>query len=254
MIVATLGLTLGTTGQSVNVIGITIFWRVILGIGIGGDYPNSSVLVSEFSSVRWRGGMMAAMFSSQGLGSFFAAFVAFICVTAYRPVLDIPTAECLAECQLALDKSWRITYGMGILPAVVALFFRLTIPETIRYTLDISRSETNAAGDASSFADGVHVDDPTTFIEQITLSGGYEAPPKASFRDFRRFFGLWKNGKVLLGTATSWFLLDIAFYGIGLNTSPILTIIGFNPDGNATLFEEYPSPFNNEANCVVSEI
>jgi len=51
--------------------------------------------------------------------------------------------------------------------------------------------------------------------------------PKASWKDFRNHFGQWKNGKVLLGTAWSWFALDIAFYGLGLNSSIILTAIGF---------------------------
>src|SRR5436190_6051174 len=127
MIIATLGLTLGTTGQSVSVVWITIFWRFVLGIGIGGDYPNSSVLVSEFSNVRWRGGMMAAMFSAQGLGAFFAALASFLCVNGFQKSLIAPV--CDDACRLALDKSWRIVYGLGMLPAVVALYFRLTIPE-----------------------------------------------------------------------------------------------------------------------------
>jgi MFS transporter, PHS family, inorganic phosphate transporter len=66
MIVATFGLTLSATGQSLDIVGLTIFWRVILGIGIGGGYPNSSVLVSEFSTVRWRGAMIGAVFAAQG--------------------------------------------------------------------------------------------------------------------------------------------------------------------------------------------
>lgn len=51
--------------------------------------------------------------------------------------------------------------------------------------------------------------------------------PKASWADFARFFGQWKNGKVLFGAAWSWFALDIAFYGLGLNSSIILSTIGF---------------------------
>lgn len=213
MIVATLGLTLGTTGQSMNVVGVTMFWRVVLGVGIGGDYPNSSVLVSEFSTIRWRGAMMATMFAAQGFGAFFAALVAFVCVSGFHKSLH--SDRCSAECQLALDKSWRIVYGMGIVPAVIALFFRLTIPETIRYTLDIKRNEPGAVRDAVGFMDGVHVDNATTMLGgHLDIPGGYQAPPKASIRDFRRFFGLWKNGKVLLGTAGSWFLLDIAFVSV----------------------------------------
>lgn len=210
MIVATFGLTLSTSGEAINVVGVVIFWRVVLGIGIGGDYPNSSVLVSEFSTVKWRGGMMAAMFAAQGFGSFFAAFVAFIAVKGFESSLQV--ADCDDDCRLALDRAWRIVYGMGILPAVIALFFRLTIPETIRYTLDITRDEKNAARDAVGFMDGVDVEDGRSLLgAHLNLPGGYQAPPKASIRDFRRFFGLWKNGKVLLGTAGSWFLLDVAF-------------------------------------------
>lgn len=210
MVIATLNVAIGTNGHSISLIAVTIFWRVILGIGIGGDYPNSSVLVSEFATVRWRGAMIGAVFAFQGLGAFAAALVSFLCVTASRKSLD--SSHCDTECQLALDKSWRIVYGMGILPAAIALYFRLTIPETIRYTLDISRNESSAACDAVSFMDGLRVDNSEMLLNpSYRLLGGFEAPPKASIRDFRRFFGLWKNAKVLIGTAGSWFLLDVAF-------------------------------------------
>ena len=217
MIVATLGLTLAATGGTVNVIALSIFWRLVLGVGIGADYPNSSVLVSEFATVKRRGAMIASVFAAQGLGAFAAALVSFLCSTGFRSSLETPV--CDAKCRLSLDKAWRIVYGMGILPAVIALYFRLTIPETIRYTLDISRRETDAADDVIVFMTGVSVNDTkASAAEPLRLSGGFPAPPKASFRDFCRFFGKWKNGKVLLGTAGSWFLLDVAFV-ISLSSS-----------------------------------
>ena len=210
MIVATLGLTLGTSGESINVVGVTIFWRVILGIGIGGDYPNSSVLVSEFANVKWRGGMMAAMFSAQGLGAFCSAFASFLCITGFRNSLQ--SGSCDDNCRLALDKSWRIVYGLGIVPAAIALYFRLKFPESIRWTLDVQRNGSLAAIDATEWTDGTRVEDAQALLgNHLNLQGGYAAAPKPSFRDFRRYFGLWRNGKVLLGTAGSWFFLDIAF-------------------------------------------
>jgi PHS family inorganic phosphate transporter-like MFS transporter len=69
--------------------------------------------------------------------------------------------------------------------------------------------------------------------------------PKASWADFISWIKRWKNGKILLGTAGSWFLLDVAFYGkpymehevssaslltglgLGLNNSIILSQIGY---------------------------
>jgi PHS family inorganic phosphate transporter-like MFS transporter len=37
--------------------------------------------------------------------------------------------------------------------------------------------------------------------------------PKASFKDFIHHYGQWKNGRILLGAAGSWFVLDVAYYG-----------------------------------------
>lgn len=41
-----------------------------MGIGIGGDYPLSAVMTSEFSATKFRGRMMAAVVSAQGFGNF----------------------------------------------------------------------------------------------------------------------------------------------------------------------------------------
>ena len=57
--------------------------------------------------------------------------------------------------------------------------------------------------------------------------------PKATRRDFISHFSRWENGKILLGTSWSWFALDIAFYGLGLNSSIILQSIGFGAPSKA---------------------
>jgi PHS family inorganic phosphate transporter-like MFS transporter len=41
-----------------------------MGIGIGGDYPLSAVISSEFAATKIRGRMMTAVFSAQGFGNF----------------------------------------------------------------------------------------------------------------------------------------------------------------------------------------
>ncbi|KXN84898.1 Inorganic phosphate transporter PHO84 [Leucoagaricus sp. SymC.cos] len=51
--------------------------------------------------------------------------------------------------------------------------------------------------------------------------------PKATWQDFISHFHKWKNFKILLSTAFSWFLLDVTFYGLNLNTSTILKAISF---------------------------
>ena len=46
-------------------IGLFCFWRFTLGFGIGGDYPLSAVITSEYSSKHFRGTLIAAVFSMQ---------------------------------------------------------------------------------------------------------------------------------------------------------------------------------------------
>lgn len=43
-----------------------------MGVGIGGDYPLSAVISSEFASTRIRGRMMTVVFAAQGWGNFCA--------------------------------------------------------------------------------------------------------------------------------------------------------------------------------------
>ena len=43
----TLAQSLAAPSQAVTITGLLIFWRVVMGIGIGGDYPLSAVITSE---------------------------------------------------------------------------------------------------------------------------------------------------------------------------------------------------------------
>jgi PHS family inorganic phosphate transporter-like MFS transporter len=117
---------------------------------------------------------------------------------------------------------------MGIVPAALALYYRLTIPETPRYTFDVARDVEKANEDVKAYISGKREGQP----DEITQAAARRASvtlevPKASWKDFFSFYGNWKNGKILFGTAMSWLLLDVAFYGLGLNSSTILTAIGY---------------------------
>jgi PHS family inorganic phosphate transporter-like MFS transporter len=47
IIFATLAQSLSSPSAAVSIVGLIIFWRVIMGIGIGGDYPLSAIITSE---------------------------------------------------------------------------------------------------------------------------------------------------------------------------------------------------------------
>ncbi|KAF8962717.1 phosphate transporter [Flammula alnicola] len=218
MIVATFGQALSGNAPAVHIIGVLVVWRFIMGVGIGGDYPLSAVISSEFASTKIRGRMMTAVFAAQGWGNFTAALVAFIITHAYKSAI---LHEASTTHLNAVDFMWRLLIGLGAVPGVVALYFRLTIPETPRFTMDIERNIDQATTDIQHVVAGTrsHVDEDA-FIQRIDT-------PKASWADFSAHFGQLKNFKILFGTAYSWFALDIAFYGLGLNSSIILQAIGF---------------------------
>ncbi|BFZ60915.1 hypothetical protein YB2330_001967 [Saitoella coloradoensis] len=242
ILVATLGQALSATSPAISIVGLMIFWRTIMGVGIGGDYPLSSVITSEFATTKWRGFMMNAVFAMQGFGQLAAALVALVCVQAWKGSLETAQAanQCDANCKLAIDKIWRIIIGFGAIPGAIALYYRLTIPESPRYTLEIEQNTASGVNDAKAFLqnkaklpgtnDLVEQNENAVAREQLAATG--DLPPKASFRDFWAIFGTWRYGKYLLGTAGCWFTLDVAYYGLGLNNSIILQAIGYASQSN----------------------
>lgn len=102
-----------------------------------------------------------------------------------------------------VDYCWRILIGLGCVPGVIALYFRLTIPETPRFTMDIERNIKQATQDIDNvIATGQFYVDPDAAVQRVQA-------PKASRADFMHHFGQWENFKILFGAAYSWFALDV---------------------------------------------
>lgn len=180
--------------------------------------------------------MMGSVFAMQGIGQLVGAIIALIVTAGFKESLQTAStvAKCTGVCNLAVDKMWRVVIGFGAVPAVIALYYRLTIPETPRYTFDVNRDVLKASQDISAYLEGSREGHPDQVQRAAALQKDSErlAAPKASFSDFVAHYSQWKNGKVLLGTAGSWFFLDVAFYGLGLNNSIILSAIGWSGGSN----------------------
>lgn len=100
--------------------------------------------------------MMGAVFAMQGIGQFAAAIIALIVTSGFKESLKTAktVGECDGVCQLAVDKMWRVIIGFGAVPGCVALYFRLTIPETPRYTFDVARDSEKAVEDVKAYKSG----------------------------------------------------------------------------------------------------
>ena len=185
---------------------------------------------------------MGAVFAMQGLGQLTAAFVMLFVTLGFKESLltSTKTSNCTGVCALAVDKMWRTLIGFGAVPGCIALYYRLTIPETPRYTFDIARDVEKADEDVKAYVSGKHgegLTDDITRIQAQREAAETLAVPKASFKDFRSHYAQWKNLKVILGTALSWCFLDIAYYGLSLNNATILGVIGYSTSGTTSTYQ-----------------
>ncbi|RUP45910.1 major facilitator superfamily domain-containing protein [Jimgerdemannia flammicorona] len=206
-----------STVRGVSVFGFLGFWRLILGIGVGGDYPMSATITSEWAAAGRRGRNMALIFSMQGIGNLAASLVTLALLAIFKDAIEADVMN--------LDYVWRLAIGVGAIPAAATVYLRLTMPESPRYALDVQ-------GDSAKAAKAVNIQMGKSLEEQTVVDQGFTSKKNHS-KDFRDYFSQWKNLKILLGTSLSWFFLDIAFYGLNLNNSYILSAIGYSKKATA---------------------
>ena len=154
---------------------------------------------------------MAAVFSMQGIGQLMAAMVALLVIIGFeKSFINVTsTGACDAACQLAADRSWRLIVGAGAVPAVFALYYRITIPETPRYTFDVAHDVEKADADIRAYMES-KAEGTVDSVKQARtkmLASPSLTVPKASWGDFFQYFRQWRHGKVLIGTTMSWFFL-----------------------------------------------
>ncbi|XP_065864308.1 low affinity inorganic phosphate transporter 8-like [Euphorbia lathyris] len=201
------GLSFGSTKESM--VASLCFFRFWLGFGIGGDYPLSAVIMSEYANQKTRGAFIAAVFAMQGMGILFAGAVSTIVSKAFLHAFPAPafSVNPVMSTQPEGDFVWRFVLMFGAVPAALTFYWRMKMPETARYTALVEGNQKKAAADMGK------VLDRDFFVEEGNIS---KAPPStAQYKLFSsEFFS--RHGLHLLGTTTTWFLLDIAFYSLNL--------------------------------------
>ncbi len=156
--------------------------RFVLGLGIGGDYPVSAVMMSEYANRDDRGRLVGLVFSMQALGLVVGPLVGLI----------------LLSSGIGDDLTWRLLLGFGALPAGAAIYLRSRMPESPRYQA-WAAERARGAGRPAGRPDG-----------------------PASTRGLRGLVRNRRLLVLLVGTAGSWFFFDYAYYGNTLSLPAIL--------------------------------
>jgi MFS family permease len=106
-----------------------IIFRIILGLGIGGDYPVSATIMSEYSGKKSRGMLISFVFAMQAAG------------LIVGPLLS---AALLAS-SLSHDLVWRILLAFGAVPALAVFYARRKIDETPRFKKAMEKNKDKKA-------------------------------------------------------------------------------------------------------------
>jgi MFS transporter, PHS family, inorganic phosphate transporter len=177
---------------------VLIAFRFLLGFGVGGDYPVSAVLMSEYANRKDRGKLVGMVFGTQALGLIVGPLVALALLGA--GVSD--------------DLAWRILLGLGAVPAAAVIYLRRKMPESPRYQVQVQGNAQQAADQIAAFTDG-----------QVNGDGSGGQRHELGLRAFLTN----RHWLILLaGTAGTWFLLDYAYYGNTISTPQILGLISPN--------------------------
>jgi MFS family permease len=179
--------------------GWLVVARFLLGLGIGGDYPVSAVLMSEYSNRNDRGRLVGLVFSMQALGLIVGPLVALT----------------LLKSGVSHNITWRLLLGLGAVPAATVLWLRTLMPESPRFVAEVRGNAVKAAAELKAFSAG------------IASANGPTASPKAGPRapasgHLVLFLREPRMLRLLVGTAGSWLLFDYAYYGNTLSLPTIL--------------------------------
>jgi MFS transporter, PHS family, inorganic phosphate transporter len=164
--------------------------RIIVGFGIGGDYPSSAVVASEAAGRKHRGLLVLLVFAMQALGFIVGPFLASV----------------LLAMHITPEHTWRMLLGFGAIPAASVFYLRWTIKESKHYLLNKKTAPLEVSSAVSDLA-------------------GFK-PANFSYQKQSLFSKKWL--KYLLGTAGAWFCMDVALYGNGVSNIMILKAIDPN--------------------------
>jgi PHS family inorganic phosphate transporter-like MFS transporter len=185
-----------------------LVFRIIVGFGVGGDYATSAVITSEYANAKARGRLVGTVFAMQGFGLLAGPAIASIFIGA----------------GVSNGLSWRLMLGLGAIPAASVIYLRRRIRETPRYALGV-QGDVDAAAEAvlwvtgdrplngNSNGNGNGNSDGKTATTNGVTGGRGRVRARLTAKPF-----LLR----LVGTAGSWFLIDIAFYGNSVSSPLIL--------------------------------
>ncbi|APZ42442.1 MFS transporter [Acidihalobacter ferrooxydans] len=183
---------------------LLLVMQLLVGVGIGMDYPVGSSYLAEYMPQGRRGHMLAASISIQSAGMLVAGGFAL---------------ALLAQAHSG-DATWRWLFASEALLALPYLVIRLRLPESVRWYISRGRNADAARVLAKLFPEQAHA-----LQEHAQRLGSHihnvSKLTTHQHGDLRALFTRAYRRRTLLVTLP-WFFMDIATYGVGLFTVVLL--------------------------------
>ncbi len=192
-----------------------LIFELLVGVGIGMDFPVGSSYVAEFMPQGQRGRMMAASISTQSAGMLFAAAITLVLLAQTQPNNAI----------------WRwllASEAILTMPYVVA---RFSLPESVRWCM--SRGRNAEAARVLTLIAPAQAERLRAMGQGLGAEIHYVAkvPKKTTQLGIAALFSKVYLRRTALVTLP-WFLMDMATYGVGLFTAILLG--NLHPAGGST--------------------
>jgi MFS family permease len=190
-----------------------IAFRFALGLAIGLDYPVAASYLAEVLPTKERGRWLVGAFSLQAAGILLGAVVGVIVLVLLPHV-----------------SSWRIMLGFGVVPALVIIWLRRSVPESPRW-LALNGYDDEA----------VAVTEKLVGHQVVVTDADRRTGPKVPEGLKALFQPELFKGKLLrrtIFTSVPWCLMDIATYGVGIFTPTLLAAIALAGHPDATFLSD----------------
>ncbi|TFC39819.1 MULTISPECIES: MFS transporter [unclassified Cryobacterium] len=199
------GLATGASALS-ETVAVLIAWRFIVGLGLGGELPVASTLVSEFAPPRIRGRIIVILESFWAIGWTVSAVIGY---------LVVPSSA----------DGWRWALAVGAVPAVYAVVVRLRLPESVRFLESRGRlSEAESTVRRFEKSAGITAGPYDSACPAKTGEGTIKTGSRT------RVTALWSRG---LRRRTGalwlvWFCVNFSYYGAFIWLPTILVASGYS--------------------------
>ncbi len=199
-----------------------LFFRFLVGVGIGADYPISVSYITENIPTRLRGRMVIGAFSFQSVGALLGALVGWLTIWIFQQ--NAP--------ELAITYAWRWMLGVGVALSVLVGGLRLLfLLESPSYYLAKGNYEA-ASKAASELLEKDILLEPKAVAEGVEITSN-KLEKSLGYRDL--FSSTYIRQTAL--ASVPWFLQDIATYGVGIFTPTIIATLAFAEEGDLLIQE-----------------